>query len=161
METYELPPKIQARVLKEATMLKKLIDKNEIFGVEFCLINENPRHVMLTLDGPPDTVYTGGKFNFEVFYTEEYPHKPPLVKLKTKIYHPNINDYGDICLNILKADGDWTPTTTLMKLAMSLQGLLESPNLDDPLNIKVSEHFKHNKKEADQRALDYTKKYAI
>jgi ubiquitin-conjugating enzyme E2 N len=149
-----------ARIIREAENLNKGIAKGEYIGIRFEVIDENPRHLKLFISGPRDSPYEGGTFEFRVFYDEEYPITPPHVKLQTKIYHPNINALGQVCLNILKRDS-WSAVIQLPALAMSLRGLLESPNTDDPLDVNVNEHFLTCPEDAKKIAKEMTAKFAM
>lgn len=63
---------------------------------------ENPRHFDIKIDGPENSAYYGGVFKLELFLPKDYPMVPPKVHFLTKIYHPNIDRFGRICLDILK-----------------------------------------------------------
>merc|ERR1712180_150852 len=60
-------------------------------------------HWQATIMGPPETPYHNGIFFLTIHFPTDYPFKPPKVSFNTKIYHPNINSNGSICLDILRA----------------------------------------------------------
>ena len=64
-----------------------------------------------TIIGPEDSPYNGGLFFLNIVFPTDYPFKPPKVTFVTKIYHPNINANGGICLDILK--DQWSPALTI------------------------------------------------
>jgi len=61
-------------------------------------------HWSATIMGPAESPYQGGVFFLNIHFPTDYPFKPPKVHFTTRIYHPNINNNGSICLDILKYD---------------------------------------------------------
>ena len=54
--------------------------------------------------------YNKAAFRIEIVYPAEYPFRPPKITFKTKIYHPNVDEKGQVCLPIISAD-NWKPAT--------------------------------------------------
>ena len=81
---------------------------------------------------PDEGMYKHGTFTFDFAVNQNFPHDPPKVRCKQKIYHPNIDLEGKVCLNILRED--WKPVLNLNAVIVGLQFLFLEPNASDPLN---------------------------
>jgi ubiquitin-conjugating enzyme E2 N len=82
----------------------------------------------------------------------------PKVRFLTRIYHPNIDKLGRICLDILK--DKWSPALQIRTVLISIQALLSAPNPDDPLAEDVARHWKTNLNDALRVAGEWTRTYA-
>ncbi|KAK6608377.1 ubiquitin-conjugating enzyme [Botrytis cinerea] len=89
-------------------------------------IGEDLFHWQATIMGPSDSPYTGGVFFLAIHFPTDYPFKPPKVSFTTRIYHPNINSNGSICLDILR--DQWSPALTISKVLLSICSMLTDPN---------------------------------
>ena len=56
-----------------------------------------------------------GIFKLELFLPDDYPMTPPKIRFLTKIYHPNIDRLGRICLDVLKS--------TIQNLIVVIRGI--------------------------------------
>jgi len=108
--------------------------------------------------GPADSPYSGGVFNMTVEFPSDYPFKPPRLMFTTKIYHPNINSSGFICLDILKQN--WSPALTISKVLLSVLSLLCDPNPNDPLMPDIAKQYLNDRAEYDATAREWTEMYA-
>ena len=70
---------------------------------------------------PPRRCRRGGAFLFTFAVPPGYPHDPPKVKCATKVFHPNIDLEGNVCLNILRED--WKPVLTVTSVVYGLNFL--------------------------------------
>ena len=82
----------------------------------------------------------------------------PKVRFLTKIYHPNIDRLGRICLDVLKTN--WSPALQIRTVLLSIQALLASPNPNDPLANDVAEDWIKNEEMAIRKAREWTRLYA-
>ncbi|KAK6313159.1 hypothetical protein J4Q44_G00165060 [Coregonus suidteri] len=116
-------------------------------------------HWQATIMGPNDSPYQGGVFFLTIHFPTDYPFKPPKVAFTTKIYHPNINSNGSICLDILRSQ--WSPALTVSKVLLSICSLLCDPNPDDPLVPEIAHTYKADREKYNRLAREWTQKYAM
>ncbi|ODV89087.1 hypothetical protein CANCADRAFT_27036 [Tortispora caseinolytica NRRL Y-17796] len=142
------------RIIKEA----ERIVSDPVPGIIAKPHEDNLRFFDVIIDGPEGSPFEGGHFKLELFLPEEYPMMAPKVRFLTKVYHPNIDKVGRICLDVLK--NNWSPALQIRTVLLSIQSLLESPNPDDPLANDVAEAWKEDSSKAIATAKEWTNKYA-
>jgi len=91
-------------------------------------------HIIMT---PNEGYWKGGSFVFLFEIPPDYNFKPPKVTCQTRIYHPNIDTEGHVCLNILREE--WSAAYDINAVANGLNFLFYAPNPDDPLNKEAAQ----------------------
>ncbi|KAL2542184.1 SUMO-conjugating enzyme UBC9 [Abeliophyllum distichum] len=147
--------KVSRLILKEL----KDIQKDPPPSITAGPVAEDMFHWQATIMGPPDSPYAGGVFLVTIHFPPDYPFKPPKVAFRTKVFHPNINSNGSICLDILKEQ--WSPALTISKVLLSICSLLTDPNPDDPLVPEIAHMYKTDKNKYETTARSWTQKTNI
>uniref|UniRef100_A0A8V0ZZ58 E2 ubiquitin-conjugating enzyme n=1 Tax=Gallus gallus TaxID=9031 RepID=A0A8V0ZZ58_CHICK len=94
------------RLMKELEEIRKCGMKN-FRNIQVDEANLLTWQGLIVPDNPP---YDKGAFRIEINFPAEYPFKPPKITFKTKIYHPNIDEKGQVCLPVISAE-NWKPAT--------------------------------------------------
>lgn len=102
---------------------------------------------------PDEGYYYGGMFHFDLKIPNTYPHEPPKLRCRTKIYHPNIDQEGNVCLNILRED--WKPVLTISSIIYGLLFLFYEPNPEDPLNKEAAELLRADKRTFEMKVRQF------
>lgn len=106
---------------------------------------------------PDSAPYNKGAFRIEMVFPAEYPFKPPRITFKTRIYHPNIDEKGQVCLPIISAE-NWKPATKTDQVLESLIALVNAPEPEHPLRGDLAEEYTKDKKRFFKNAEEFTKK---
>lgn len=85
-----------------------------------------------TIKGPAGSPYEGMTFKLKLKFPADYPFTSPTVTFVTPVFHPNVDNAGNICLDILKEK--WTAAYSVSSVLLSLQMLLQDANCASPLN---------------------------
>ncbi|KAF3400014.1 Ubiquitin-conjugating enzyme E2, partial [Penicillium rolfsii] len=128
-------------------------------GINAIPHEDNLRYFDVSIHGPAQSPYEGGIFRLELFLPDDYPMTPPKIRFLTKIYHPNIDRLGRICLDVLK--NNWSPALQIRTILLSIQALLGAPNPDDPLANDVAQRWKDDEPAAIQTAKEWTRTHAM
>lgn len=143
------------RILKEIEDLKKLNllnvkeinhpDDSNIFNTVIFLSNfSHP--------------FDDGNFKLDIIFPKDYPFSVPECVMRTKIYHPNIDHKGNVCLGELAEN--WHPVNTLSSIMSYIIDLINSPNPDNSLSPDIAKAYKENKKAYLTTAKTWTSIYA-
>ncbi|MFS8019242.1 putative ubiquitin-conjugating enzyme E2, ubiquitin-conjugating enzyme/RWD [Helianthus anomalus] len=89
-----------------------------------------------TISGSKDTVFEGTEYKLSLSFPNDYPFKPPKVKFETACFHPNVDVFGNICLDILQ--DKWSAAYDVRSILISIQSLLGEPNTSSPLNTQAA-----------------------
>ena len=106
-------------------------------------VGDDKFHYQVRIAGPEDTPYQGGVFIFDYVFPQDYPFKPPLMKVATKIYHCNIDKDGAMCQDILQRD--WSPSLNIIKVFTEVISVLSLPYPDSPLDPEKAQLYKKNR----------------
>lgn len=115
-------------------------------------------HWELRIQGPDGTPYEGGEFELTCEYPSDFPFHPPKILFVTKIYHPNVNSTGTICLDVLK--DQWSPELGMGFVFSEILDLLAHPNPDHPLAPEIATAYKNDKAAFEKQAKEWTEQYA-
>lgn len=134
------------------------IHQNPIDGITL-RPTEELCEVEAELKGPEDTPFFGGTFVVTLILGEQYPEVPPKGYFKTKIFHPNVSEKGEICVNTLKKD--WDPALGLRHVLTVIRCLLIEPNPESALNEEAGRLLLEEYQEYCKRAKMFTTVHAM
>ncbi|KNA09013.1 hypothetical protein SOVF_157480 [Spinacia oleracea] len=151
MATNEnLPPNVIKQLAKEL----KSLDEIPPEGIKVGVNDDDFTTIFADIDGPAGTPYENGVFRMKLILSSDFPHTPPKGYFLTKIFHPNIANNGEICVNTLKKD--WNPTLGLRHVLLVIRCLLIEPFPESALNEQAGKMLLENYEEYARLARLYT-----
>ncbi|KAL8431777.1 hypothetical protein Efla_004999 [Eimeria flavescens] len=119
------------------------------YGVSGAPVQNDIMRWHAVIFGPEDTPWEGGTFQLELKFSNDYPNKPPHVRFLSKLFHPNVYNDGNICLDILQTQ--WSPIYDISAILTSIQSLLSDPNPSSPANQEAARLYAENRREYNRR----------
>jgi len=130
------------------------IQRNDNYYISAGPIDNNMYEWEGFVIGPKETPYEGGIFKIYIHIPLNYPFQAPNFVFGTKIYHPNINSSGQICMDILKQQ--WNPSLSISNVLLSICSLLSNPNPNDPLVPDIAYEYINNNEKYKRVAKEWT-----
>jgi len=100
------------------------------------------------IKGPEGSVYSDKAYKLSLRFPERYPYEAPTITFVTPCFHPNVDMAGNICLDTLKER--WSSCNSVHSILLSIQSLLQDPNVDSPLNAKAAALWSDSKAYAEE-----------
>ncbi|KAI0061289.1 hypothetical protein BV25DRAFT_1900522 [Artomyces pyxidatus] len=142
------------RIMRELAELRN----NPPEGIRVVTNEDNMLDVTGIIEGPEGTPYAGGYFRVKFKFTEEFPAAPPKCWFATKIFHPNVSNAGEICVNTLKKD--WKSSYGISHILVTVKCLLIYPNPDSALDEEAGKLLQENYESYCERAKLITSVHA-
>jgi ubiquitin-conjugating enzyme E2 S len=124
----QLAPAVTRRILKELSSLSS----QKCEGINVSFSEDNICEVLADIDGPTGTAYEAGTFRVRLTLGPDFPNAPPTGHFLTKVFHPNVSEGGQICVNVLKKD--WKPDLGIQHVLLVIRCLLIQPFAESALN---------------------------
>ena len=109
----------------------------------------------ITMDGPKDSPYMGGKFKIRITFPDNYPTGCPNFEFLTPICHINLNG-THICLGPLN---NYNPSYSIVQILTQIFMMLTSPNENSPYSTYIDLYQNHYT-EYLAKAREMTREYA-
>ncbi|KAM5225900.1 ubiquitin/ISG15-conjugating enzyme E2 L6 [Hipposideros larvatus] len=111
--------------------------------------------VLFLPETPP---YNLKAFNLCISFPGDYPLKPPTVTFTTKIYHPNVDSDGQVCLPIISKN-NWEPHYRTYQVLDALSKLVNSPDLEQPVRVELADLLTQDPELFYKKAEEFTLQY--
>ena len=145
--------------LKRIAKELRYLEQHPVPGIKCSPSTDDLRECLCSVEClDEDSPFFGGVFNLDVQFPNQYPMVPPHAVFLNKIYHPNVDSSGNICLDVLKTE--WSPALQLHSVLLSIQSLISCPNLSDPLDPRIAYEWKRRRAKAHKTAREWVQKYA-
>ena len=141
---------------KAQEKIKKLYDNDSSKWT--VLPTDSKKSMDVLMYGPPNTPYENGTFWVHIELGTNFPLRPPVLKMRTQIYHPSINKMGNICLSTVD---EWIPENTIQDCLNTLYQALKNPPAAQFTNEQAGFLFYQAPKKFKQIAKQWTKEYAM
>ncbi|XP_030373063.1 ubiquitin-conjugating enzyme E2 L3 [Scaptodrosophila lebanonensis] len=125
--------------------LKEMMENTQLKQFRCLEVEPNNIYKWYGLILPEKPPYDKGAFRLEIDFPEQYPFKPPTLHINTRIYHPNVNERGQVCLPILETE-HWKPTSRIEHILQVLIATINDPQPQNAFRVDVASEYQNDLK---------------
>ncbi len=156
-EKVEINNKItEEQALEEE--FKKLKECNDL-PINSCeYVNNNIKHWKIVIEGSKFSPYEDGFFILELIFNKgPFPKNGPEAKFITKMFHPNIDCNGKVCINLLNS---WNPTISIVSVIFGILEILDNPIASGGYSNDARKLLESDEEKYYKTVQEYTMTYA-
>lgn len=102
--------------------LRSIMASGKEGGVSAFPAGDNLMQWVATMEGPEGTPYDGLPLKLQLSFPDDYPYSAPTVTFTSSLFHPNVDERGNICLDILQ--DKWSAIYNVKTVLLSIRSLL-------------------------------------
>jgi ubiquitin-protein ligase len=147
---------ISQKAIKRITREISEFSENNVEGIQIIPIDGNIQKFTSKIKGPDNSPYQDGIYELEINIPNNYPLSPPKIKFITKMYHPNVYQNGNICVDILRED-QWSPSLKISTALLSIRSLFTDPDPTSAANPEAGRLYVKNREKFDENVKNLIK----
>lgn len=138
---------------------ERLKNSQNVPVVKCQYIDNNKKHWKVVFKGSQCSPYEDGYFIVEFLFNKgTFPQYGPEGKFITKMFHPNVDSNGHICINILNK---WDQNRTMEDVIFGILEIMDNPIADGGYKNEARKLLETNVDEFYKRVEEYTYSYAM
>ncbi|XP_066213945.1 ubiquitin-conjugating enzyme E2 D2B-like [Saccopteryx leptura] len=142
-------------------LTKELLDMSQNPSEHYSVgpVGDNMLEWQGNIMGPKDSPYDRGVFIIKMIFPWSYPFNPPKIIFITPIYHPNVDRYGAVSMELFWSG--WSSKIIVSQILQSVRSLLGQPSIEDVSNLEIGSLYLEDRAKFHSKARELTEKYAM
>ncbi|OAF69081.1 hypothetical protein A3Q56_03174 [Intoshia linei] len=143
------------RIQSELLKFKKQFDLDD----DTISVNPQNTNEWCVLVKPNKIPFDQWSFQIKINFPVNYPFSPPKLVFITPMYHPNIDESGQVCLNYTLTS-QWKPDNNVRNVYEELLQTIENPDIVNCIRSEIGAEFRDNFKLFLKSATEFNDKNA-
>ena len=120
-------------------------------------LNNSNKHWKVCFLGSDCSPYEDGYFVIEFIFKNTFPKNGPEAIFKTKMFHPNVNSDGHICINLLN---NWDPKYSIVSVFYGILEIMDHPVASGGYSNEARNLLEKDEEAFYRKVEEYTINYA-